>query len=63
LAVEVNNLNKEHLINVAKTTKRTKIIGTESSLFAELAVDAITSVKTDAGKYPVKAVNILKTHG
>jgi T-complex protein 1 subunit alpha len=40
-----------------------KIIGSESSLFAELAVDAITSVKNDSGKYPVKAVNILKSHG
>jgi len=40
-----------------------KIIGSESSIFAELAVEAISSVKTDANKYPIKAVKILKTHG
>lgn len=63
LAVKVDGLSKEHLINVAKTSMSSKIIGSESSLFAELAVDAVTSVKNAEGKYPIKAVNILKTHG
>ena len=63
LSVGVNKLDREHLINIAKTSMSSKIIGAESALFAELAVDAITSVKTDAGKYPIKAVNILKGHG
>jgi len=40
-----------------------KIIGAESSIFAELAVEAMTSVKTEQNKYPIKAVKILKTHG
>jgi len=40
-----------------------KIIGSESNIFAELAVDAMSYVKTESNKYPIKAVKILKTHG
>jgi len=49
-----------------------KILGPESDFFAQLAVDAVLSVKTEsthsetgkAGvKYPVSAIHILKCHG
>jgi T-complex protein 1 subunit alpha len=44
-----------------------KIIGASSDFFSNLAVDAVTSVRTESpeGKvsYPVKAINILKSHG
>lgn len=44
-----------------------KIIGTSSDFFSNLAVDAVMSVKSESpdGKvsYPVKAINILKSHG
>lgn len=63
LAVKVSTLDREHMINIAKTSMSSKIIGSESNIFAELAVDAISSVKTEQNRYPVKAVNILKTHG
>lgn len=44
-----------------------KFISAEEDFFAELVVDAITSVKhtSESGKitYPIKSVNILKAHG
>lgn len=67
LAVKVDSLPKETLINVAKTSMSSKIIGGESEFFSKLAVDAILRVKTTNSKgdvkYPVKAINILKSHG
>lgn len=67
LAVKVDSLPKETLINAAKTSMSSKIIGGESDFFSKLAVDAILRVKTTSSKgdtkYPVKAINILKSHG
>jgi len=67
LAVKVETLGREALVNVAKTTLNSKYIGAESDYFANLIVDAVSAVKmvsaTGEAKYPVKAVNLLKTHG
>ncbi|UZJ52013.1 hypothetical protein CBS101457_001333 [Exobasidium rhododendri] len=67
LATKVETLGKESLINVAKTSMASKVIGSDDDFFAKLAVDAMLAVKTlnprGEIKYPVKAVNILKAHG
>lgn len=67
LAINVDTLPKDTLINVAKTSMSSKIIGGESEFFSKLVVDALLRVKTvnskGESKYPVKAINILKSHG
>ncbi|KAI0062241.1 T-complex protein 1 [Artomyces pyxidatus] len=67
LSVKVEHLGRDALVNVAKTSMSSKIIGGDDDLFAPMAVDAMLAVKTTNSrgetKYPVKAVNVLKAHG
>ncbi|KAF8652689.1 hypothetical protein AX16_004194 [Volvariella volvacea WC 439] len=67
LSIKVDALGREALINVAKTTMASKVIGNDEDLFAPMAVDAMLAVRTinmrGDIKYPVKAVNVLKAHG
>jgi len=67
LVVQVDELGEEVLLNSAKTSMASKILGPESAFFARLAVDAVTSVKTTnsegKARYPISAVHILKCHG
>jgi len=67
LQVDVNNLGKKSLVNIAKTSMSSKIIGPDSEFFATMVADAVTRVKTTTvtgkEKYPIKSINILKAHG
>jgi T-complex protein 1 subunit alpha len=51
ISTKVDALGRDSLVNIAKTSMSSKIIGSDSDFFANMVVDAMTSV------------NILKAHG
>lgn len=67
ISIKVENLEKDSMLNIAKTSMSSKIIGSDMDFFAKMVVDAMLSVKTTSPKgevkYPVKAINLLKAHG
>lgn len=67
LSVKMDKLGREAIVNCCKTSMSSKLLNAESDFFANMAVNAMTNVKTitstGATKYPVKAIHILKTHG
>jgi len=71
LVVPVDQLKDENLMNAARTSMSSKILGPDSDFYARLAVDAILAVRAESEgengrkivRYPVSAVHILKCHG
>jgi len=66
LAMKVESLGKDAIINAARTAMSSKIIGAEADFFATMAVDAVQRVKVETkgkDKFPVDAISILKAHG
>jgi T-complex protein 1 subunit alpha len=66
LIIQVSSLTDTHLLQAARTSMSSKLIGKEGDYFAQLAVDAVKSIKTIQNgkeKYPLSAIHILKAHG
>lgn len=67
LSSKVESLGDDALLNVARTTISSKLIGSEHDRFAKMIVDAVKSVRivtsTGETKYPVKSISVVKSHG
>lgn len=66
LIVTADGLGRDNLLNAAKTSMSSKIIGADSEFFSNLAVTAVLKVKIDKEgklKCPISNVHILKSHG
>jgi T-complex protein 1 subunit alpha len=57
MVMKVSDLGDEHLINAAKTSMSSKIIGKEGDFFAKIAVDAVKSVRMKASMADTAGMN------
>lgn len=68
LIVQADSLGTENLMNAAKTSMSSKILGSDAEFFSKLAVDASLKVKIEnkegtKSKLPIGNIHILKSHG
>lgn len=67
LSLSVEEIGKECIINAAKTSMASKVIGSDSEFFSAMCVEAANLVRITDGKgghtYPIKSINVLKAHG
>ena len=61
----VESLGDECLINAAKTSMSSKLIGSDSEFFSKMVVDAANAIKMSDGKgghtYPIKGTHFTKS--
>ncbi|GMH33391.1 hypothetical protein BSKO_01225 [Bryopsis sp. KO-2023] len=67
IATPTEKLGGEVFLNAARTSMSSKFLSASDTFFADLVVDAVTSVKSvsDTGKitYPIRSIHVLKAHG
>ncbi|CDR95601.1 t-complex protein 1, alpha subunit, putative [Babesia bigemina] len=67
LSKRMSDLGEDVVVNIARTTLSSKMLRVNLDYFSEMVVKAIKAVETadEAGnrRFPVDAINILKTHG
>lgn len=64
MVISVDSLSEDHLVNAAKTSMSSKIIGKEEDFFSKMAVDAVKSVKMKsslADHFDKEAFSSIKT--
>lgn len=67
LSISTSDLDRDALLNCAKTSMSSKLVGVDSDFFANMLVDAALTIKRTGSKgetkCPIKSINILKAHG